>query len=163
VFPGVEVAAADLPAWLVRLTAFVFAALWGSFFNVAIHRWPRGMSVVSPPSHCPHCGATVRWYRNIPILGFLGYIFPRADFYGFVGIPEGFPNAYGEFYIALYLMMYPGLLLTVMFAYRLGGGTPGACLKIVWSGVILIFSGFLDVLYYIVNPVGLPETIEYAP
>lgn len=70
-FPGVEVAAADLPAWLVRVTAFVFAALWGSFFNVAIYRWPRGMSVVSPPSHCPHCGADVPWYRNIPIVGFL--------------------------------------------------------------------------------------------
>src|SRR5690606_8899744 len=62
---------AELPAWLVRLTAFVFAALWGSFFNVAIYRWPRGMSVVSPPSHCPHCGAPARWYRNIPMVGFL--------------------------------------------------------------------------------------------
>ena len=47
----------DLPASFVRLAAFFFGALWGSFFNVAIHRWPRGMSVVSPPSHCPACGA----------------------------------------------------------------------------------------------------------
>jgi leader peptidase (prepilin peptidase) / N-methyltransferase len=63
--------ASDLPPWLVRLGALVFGALWGSFFNVAIYRWPRGMSVVKPASHCPACGAPVRWYLNIPILGFL--------------------------------------------------------------------------------------------
>ena len=50
----------DLPPWLIRGVAFVFGALWGSFFNVAIYRWPREMSVVSPPSHCPSCGAPVR-------------------------------------------------------------------------------------------------------
>jgi leader peptidase (prepilin peptidase)/N-methyltransferase len=62
--------AADVPTWLLRLFAFVFGSLWGSFFNVAIYRWPRGMSVVSPPSHCPSCGAPVRWYLNVPILGY---------------------------------------------------------------------------------------------
>jgi leader peptidase (prepilin peptidase)/N-methyltransferase len=64
------VVAGELPAWLVRGVAFVFGALWGSFFNVAIYRWPRGMSVVSPPSHCPSCGAPVRWYLNVPIVGY---------------------------------------------------------------------------------------------
>jgi len=64
-------AASDLPAWLVRGAAFVFGALWGSFFNVAIYRWPRGMSVVKPPSHCPACGQPVRWYLNVPIVGYL--------------------------------------------------------------------------------------------
>lgn len=62
--------ASDVPAWLVRAAAFVFGALWGSFFNVAIYRWPRGLSVVRPPSHCPACGAPVRWYLNVPILGY---------------------------------------------------------------------------------------------
>ena len=61
----------DLPPWLIRGVAFVFGALWGSFFNVAISRWPREMSVVSPPSHCPSCGAPVVWYRNVPILAYL--------------------------------------------------------------------------------------------
>lgn len=63
--------AGDLPAWFVRTLAFVFGALWGSFFNVAIYRWPRGMSVVKPPSHCPACGAPVAVYLNIPIVGYL--------------------------------------------------------------------------------------------
>lgn len=62
---------ADLPPGPVRLAALLFGALWGSFFNVAIYRWPRGMSVVKPASHCPHCGARVRWYLNVPIVGYL--------------------------------------------------------------------------------------------
>jgi leader peptidase (prepilin peptidase)/N-methyltransferase len=62
--------AVDLPPWFIRGAAFVFGALWGSFFNVAIYRWPREMSVVSPPSHCPACGAPVRPYFNIPIFGY---------------------------------------------------------------------------------------------
>jgi len=61
----------DLPAIFVRVAAFLFGALWGSFFNVAIHRWPRGMSVVTPPSHCPACGKPIRPFRNVPILGWL--------------------------------------------------------------------------------------------
>ena len=52
-----ELLASDVPAWLLIATALVFGAIWGSFFNVAIYRWPRDMSVVRPASHCPHCGA----------------------------------------------------------------------------------------------------------
>jgi len=61
----------DLPAGLVRGSAFVLGALWGSFFNVAIHRWPRGESVVHPGSRCPACGAPIPGWRNVPILGWL--------------------------------------------------------------------------------------------
>lgn len=63
--------ASELPAWLARAFAFVLGATWGSFFNVAIYRWPREMSVVSPPSHCPACGKPVPGWRNVPILGYL--------------------------------------------------------------------------------------------
>lgn len=60
----------DLPAWIIRASAFVFGALWGSFFNVAIYRWPRELSVVTPPSHCTHCKTPIPGHRNIPILGY---------------------------------------------------------------------------------------------
>ncbi len=56
---------------VLRVAAFVFGALWGSFFNVAIHRWPREMSVVSPPSHCPSCKTPIPAWRNVPIFGYL--------------------------------------------------------------------------------------------
>ncbi len=61
----------DLPPTFYRVVALVFGALWGSFFNVAIYRWPRDMSVVTPPSHCPACGERVPWYRNLPLFAYL--------------------------------------------------------------------------------------------
>jgi leader peptidase (prepilin peptidase)/N-methyltransferase len=61
----------DLPrAWYETLVV-LFGLLWGSFLNVVIYRVPRGMSVVRPPSHCPGCGAPIKAYDNIPILGFV--------------------------------------------------------------------------------------------
>ena len=97
-----------------------------------------------------------------PLLGFLGYIIPRISYLGFVALPEGHPDADGEFYTYLYLMLYPAIVLSIALAYRLGGGSPGNCLKIVLSGTILIFSGFLDLLWFLVNPTGIPETLENA-
>ena len=62
--------AADLAPAFVYTVVGVLGALFGSFFNVAIYRWPRGMSVVTPPSHCPSCGAAIPPWRNLPILGY---------------------------------------------------------------------------------------------
>src|SRR2546427_928184 len=51
--------------------AFVWGALWGSFANVVIVRLPAGGSLVRPPSHCGSCGATIRFYDNVPLISFL--------------------------------------------------------------------------------------------
>ncbi|MCP4446076.1 MAG: prepilin peptidase [Myxococcales bacterium] len=74
----------DPELWAVFSTstsayAFValLGALWGSFGNVCIYRWPpsdefpHGRSVVAPGSHCFECGADVRWYDNVPLLSYL--------------------------------------------------------------------------------------------
>ncbi|MDH5676456.1 MAG: prepilin peptidase [Myxococcales bacterium] len=61
----------EIPSWLLTSVAFAFGAAWGSFFNVAIYRWPRGLSVVTPPSHCPACDARIPAYLNVPIFGYL--------------------------------------------------------------------------------------------
>jgi leader peptidase (prepilin peptidase) / N-methyltransferase len=65
---GDSLALATSPLALV--TAGVFGALWGSFFNVCIARLPRHQSVVRPGSHCFACGAPVRAVDNIPILSY---------------------------------------------------------------------------------------------
>ena len=57
--------------WQWQLIAGVFGALWGSFANVVIVRWPREMSVVRPGSHCLACGKPIRFYDNVPILSYL--------------------------------------------------------------------------------------------
>ena len=46
----------------------VFGLLIGSFLNVVVHRVPRGLSVVSPPSACPGCGAGIAAWDNVPLL-----------------------------------------------------------------------------------------------
>jgi leader peptidase (prepilin peptidase)/N-methyltransferase len=53
------------------LLAFLFGLLIGSFLNVAIHRWPRDLSVVQPRSHCPKCGKTLPWYDLVPVVSFI--------------------------------------------------------------------------------------------
>jgi len=50
---------------------FLFGAVIGSFLNVCIHRMPLDQSIISPPSHCPHCNQRIRWIDNIPLLSFL--------------------------------------------------------------------------------------------
>ena len=43
----------------------------GSFLNVCIHRLPHGNSIVSPPSACPKCGQSIKWYDNIPVVSYI--------------------------------------------------------------------------------------------
>lgn len=60
-----------VPFHFWSLVFFVFGCNIGSFLNVCIHRLPLGQSVVSPPSHCPHCRYSIPWYLNIPLVTWL--------------------------------------------------------------------------------------------
>ncbi len=54
---------------IFQLAAFIIGLLFGSFLNVCISRIPKGESIVKPRSRCPHCTTPIRWYDNIPVLG----------------------------------------------------------------------------------------------
>jgi leader peptidase (prepilin peptidase)/N-methyltransferase len=58
------------PRAFVALAA-VLGAVVGSFLNVVIHRLPRGESIVSPASQCPHCGHAIRPWHNVPVIAWL--------------------------------------------------------------------------------------------
>src|SRR4051794_536597 len=55
----------------LALLGGAFGMLIGSFLNVVVHRVPRGLSVVAPPSACGGCGTRIRWYDNVPLLSWL--------------------------------------------------------------------------------------------
>jgi leader peptidase (prepilin peptidase)/N-methyltransferase len=58
---------------MVSISIFVFllGAVIGSFLNVCIYRLPKRESIVTTPSHCPHCGEPIRFYDNIPLISYL--------------------------------------------------------------------------------------------
>lgn len=79
--------------WLPAGVWGLLGLLIGSFLNVVIHRLPRMLerqwaaecaelsgstvadeppfNLIVPRSRCPHCGHTIRWFENIPVLSFL--------------------------------------------------------------------------------------------
>jgi leader peptidase (prepilin peptidase)/N-methyltransferase len=57
-----------VPFHFWSLVFFAFGCIVGSFLNVCIYRMPLELSVVSPPSHCPHCKYAIPFYLNVPLL-----------------------------------------------------------------------------------------------
>jgi leader peptidase (prepilin peptidase) / N-methyltransferase len=53
-------------AWIAFLGACV-----GSFMNVVVYRLPAGQSLLHPGSRCPACDHAIRWYDNVPVIGWL--------------------------------------------------------------------------------------------
>jgi len=60
--------ALNLTSWVIL---GVLGLAFGSFATVLESRVQHGRSVVVPPSACPHCAHTLRWYENIPVLSYL--------------------------------------------------------------------------------------------
>ena len=60
-----------VPDGVIIAVAALLGSTIGSFLNVCVHRLPLGQSIVTPPSHCPGCGARITWFDNVPILSWL--------------------------------------------------------------------------------------------
>lgn len=60
-----------VPFHFWSLVFFTFGSIVGSFLNVCIHRMPLGQSIVSPPSHCPHCKYSIPFWLNVPLFTWL--------------------------------------------------------------------------------------------
>ena len=56
---------------LLLIWLFCFGGCVGSFMNVVVYRLPAGLSIVRPGSRCPSCEHPIRWYHNLPVLGWL--------------------------------------------------------------------------------------------
>jgi len=51
--------------------AFLGGLVAGSFVTAVAHRVPRGISILGPRSVCPHCGAQIAAYDNVPVLSWV--------------------------------------------------------------------------------------------
>jgi leader peptidase (prepilin peptidase)/N-methyltransferase len=61
----------EMAARLLALGLLVLGGIFGSFLNVVVYRLPAGMSLVTPGSHCPACKHPIRWFDNVPVLGWI--------------------------------------------------------------------------------------------
>ena len=123
------------PFWTVCF--FAFGCVVGSFLNVCIHRLPREESVVRPPSHCPHCGYSIPWYLNIPLVTWLWLRAKCANC--------------GHAISARYFLVE--LLTGVMFAacwLHFGHRSPAAALVFCLMIAGLIVATFIDFEHYII-------------
>ena len=53
----------------LQCLVIALGACIGSFLNVVIYRVPAGLSILHPPSRCPHCLRQLAPRDNIPIIG----------------------------------------------------------------------------------------------
>jgi leader peptidase (prepilin peptidase) / N-methyltransferase len=60
----------EFPPGFAQVAIVAIGLCIGSFLNVCIYRLPIGGSVVHPPSRCPGCGQSLRWWDNIPVLSY---------------------------------------------------------------------------------------------
>ena len=123
------------PFWTICF--FAFGCVVGSFLNVCIHRLPREESVVRPPSHCPHCGYSIPWYLNIPLVTWLWLRAKCANC--------GHPISARYFLVEL--------LTGVMFAacwLHFGHRSPAAALVFCLMIAGLIVATFIDFEHYII-------------
>lgn len=59
------------PTLVLIAIAALIGLCFGSFAGVVIDRWPRGVSVVHPPSHCDGCQRRLRPWEMVPLLSWL--------------------------------------------------------------------------------------------
>ncbi len=116
---------------------FVFGTIVGSFLNVCIYRLPLGQSIISPPSHCPHCKYSIPWYLNIPLITWL-YLRGRCR-------NCGVPISIRYFLVELLTgALFLGLWL------RFGHQSPGLVLVYALLASGLIAATFIDFEHFII-------------
>lgn len=56
---------------MIFILIAILGASIGSFLNVLIYRVPLGVNISYPPSFCPNCQNSLKWYHNIPVISWI--------------------------------------------------------------------------------------------
>ncbi len=93
---------------------------------------------------------------TVPFIIYLGFFSPKMTYLACQGKMD-------PYYSLEFNFLYPGFIMAICLAYRLGGGSPGKCLKTGLNGMILIFSGFLDLMWFVTNRLDYAKTVGTIP
>lgn len=96
-------------AYLTFLVVY-FGACLGSFLNVCVYRIPAELSVVTPGSHCMTCKTPIKWYDNVPIIGYL--------------VLRGKCRACGQHYSSRYMWVEIITMLLLLLVWLSWGDSP---------------------------------------
>lgn len=129
------------PEWLIGVWLVAVGLILGSYLNVVIHRMPRGQDTVLAPSACPACGARIRWYDNVPVLGWL--------------LLRGRCRSCGAAISPRYVVVEILGASAVLAAWRFFGSTPRAAVAAVFLLTLIALAG-IDREHFI-----LPDRITY--
>lgn len=55
---------------IFKIFSFLIGTFIGSFLNVCIYRIPYRKSILYPDSRCSLCLSPLRWYHNLPVIGY---------------------------------------------------------------------------------------------
>jgi len=114
---------------------FILGAVIGSFLNVVIYRLPKDESIIRPGSHCPNCGTPIKFYDNIPFLGYL--------------ILKGRCRKCGSVISIRYLLVEMITALIFATLFHLYGLSIELPILLVFASVLIVIS-FIDFDYYII-------------
>lgn len=122
---------------------FAIGIVFASFSNVLIYRLPLEQSIAYPASHCPQCGAELKWYENIPLFS---YIFLK----GKCG------HCHQKISPRYFIVELLGGLLSLACYLKLGFGVDSVIGAI--SVIILVAIAFIDAEHKII-PLSLNITL----
>lgn len=134
----------------IVFTAFatLMGLVLGSFYNVCIHRYIVGKSIVRPGSSCPACGKSLRPKEMIPIIS---YIILHGRCSGcHAHIPFRYPVVEG-------LSALVALLLALKF-----GASPEWFVYMIASGIFIVASGIDAEIMILPDVIILPGFVFCA-
>jgi hypothetical protein len=123
------------------------------------------LTIAALPDRIP--GPRYVW-SALPVLALLGFIIPRLFYFaiqGFEASPSDQENLlalFDEFYTVVAILV-PFIFLWVALVFRLAGGSPSGSLKLSIACLLVMLSGYEDVMLFLTTPMGpLPETATWA-
>lgn len=124
---------------LVKLTPFLAATVAIAWLDVAwAHRLR--LHLILPP---------------VCFVVFFAYFVPKIFYYGNLGAD------FGQLYYTV-LILVPFVILSLVLALRLGGGSTSTVLRLSAALMLLQLSGIEDLAFLVVNNVPIPDVWEWA-